>query len=385
MGKLAQSSAKYVITARLETEGVVEKPDIVGAIFGQTEGLLGNEMDLRELQKTGRIGRIDVDVRSRKGRAEGELMIPSSLDATETALVAAALETVDRIGPCDAKLEVKAVEDVRLSKREYITRRAKEILREMEERSPKSREISDEIKQDVRASELTSYKGIPAGPDVEDADEIVLCEGRADVLNLLRNGVRNAVAVGGTSVPDPIRELSRGKEVTLFLDGDRGGELLRKELEQTVEYEHVARAPEGKEVEELSKTELFKALREKRPHRENEVAVSVDEEEREREERGYGDVSLSDEERDRFELVMNELVGTRAAYLLDDDLDVVAKFPVSGLEEAIRENDAYAALFDGELTREIRDVARREDVRYVVGMRGSVHSEDVGCIARDEL
>jgi DNA primase len=342
-------------------------------------------MDLRELQKTGRIGRIDVDVRSRNGRAEGELMIPSSLDATETALVAAALETVDRIGPCDAKLEVKAVEDVRLSKREYITRRAKEILREMEERSPKSREISDEIKQDVRASELTSYKGIPAGPDVEDADEIVLCEGRADVLNLLRNGVRNAVAVGGTSVPDPIRELSRGKEVTLFLDGDRGGELLRKELEQTVEYEHVARAPEGKEVEELSKTELFKALREKRPHRENEVAVSVDEEECEREKRGYGDVSLSDEERDRFELVMNELVGTRAAYLLDDDLDVVAKFPVSGLEEAIRENDAYAALFDRELTREIRDVARREDVRYVVGMRGSVHSEDVGCIARDEL
>ena len=61
------STTKYIINAQFEVDGVVEKPDVVGAIFGQTEGLLGEDLDLRELQKTGRIGRIDISVKSRNG------------------------------------------------------------------------------------------------------------------------------------------------------------------------------------------------------------------------------------------------------------------------------------------------------------------------------
>lgn len=45
------STAKYVVEARFTVEGVVEKPDVIGAIFGQTEGLFGPDLDLRELQK----------------------------------------------------------------------------------------------------------------------------------------------------------------------------------------------------------------------------------------------------------------------------------------------------------------------------------------------
>jgi len=57
-----------VIRAKIEIEGVVDKPDVVGAIFGQTEGLLGEDLDLRELQRTGRVGRIQIAVKSEGDR-----------------------------------------------------------------------------------------------------------------------------------------------------------------------------------------------------------------------------------------------------------------------------------------------------------------------------
>ena len=46
--------------AKFEVEGVVEKADLIGAIFGQTEGLFGPEMNLQELQKTWKVGQIEV-------------------------------------------------------------------------------------------------------------------------------------------------------------------------------------------------------------------------------------------------------------------------------------------------------------------------------------
>ncbi|HNL87406.1 MAG TPA: DNA primase, partial [Methanoregulaceae archaeon] len=63
----SSDTTKYLIHLHLEAEGVVEKPDVVGAIFGQTEGLLGEDLDLRDLQRTGRVGRIDVQISSKKG------------------------------------------------------------------------------------------------------------------------------------------------------------------------------------------------------------------------------------------------------------------------------------------------------------------------------
>ncbi|MGI0148091.1 MAG: DNA primase DnaG, partial [Thermoplasmata archaeon] len=205
------SAMKYMITARLEADGIVEKPDVVGAIFGQTEGLLGEELDLRDLQKGGRIGRIEVEVDSRKGRSSGLVYIPSSLDQVETSILAAALETIDRVGPCKALIKVEKVEDVRVTKRNKIVERAKVLLGQMLEASKATGgDLLDEVRASVQVSEIVSYgpERLPAGPNIDDSDAIIIVEGRQDVLALLRCGIKNVIAVEGTNVPKTIQELS---------------------------------------------------------------------------------------------------------------------------------------------------------------------------------
>jgi DNA primase len=262
------SAAKYQIKARIMAEGVIDKPDVVGAVFGQTEGLLGDELDLRDLQKSGRIGRIEVDIDSRKGKSEGEITIPSSLDQVETAILASGLETVDRIGPCRAKIEVISVEDIRISKRQKVVERAKEILARLQEGSKGvGLDLTESVRKAVQVDEITSYgaEHLPAGPNVDQADALIVVEGRSDVLNLLRCGIKNCIAVEGTSVPQTVKDLSRGKTVTVFTDGDRAGELILREMLQTMDIDFVARAPRGSEVEELTQKQLVKCLRNKIP------------------------------------------------------------------------------------------------------------------------
>jgi DNA primase len=259
-------TTKYVIHAHISAEGVVERPDVVGAVFGQTEGLLGADLDLRELQKTGRIGRIEVNITSKYGKSSGNILIPSSLDKIETSILAAALETIDRVGPCISKISVTKIEDVRSSKRQQIIERAKHILTAMfDETVPESQELTDAVKSAVRVEEVTFIDNLPAGPGVLDSDAIIVVEGRADVLNLLKCGIKNAIAVEGTNVPQLVAELSKKKTVTVFTDGDRGGELILKELLQVADVDYVARPPEGKSVEDLTQKEIIKALRSKVP------------------------------------------------------------------------------------------------------------------------
>jgi DNA primase len=262
------SAAKYQIKARILAEGVIDKPDVVGAVFGQTEGLLGDELDLRDLQKSGRIGRIEVEIDSRKGKSEGEIIIPSSLDQVETAILASGLETVDRIGPCRAKIEVISVEDIRISKRAKVVDRAKEILAKLQEESKGvGMDLTESVRKAVQVEEITSYgpEHLPAGPNIDQADALIVVEGRSDVLNLLRCGIKNVIAVEGTSVPQTVKDLSRGKTVTVFTDGDRAGELILREMLQTMDIDFVARAPRGSEVEELTQKQLVKCLRNKIP------------------------------------------------------------------------------------------------------------------------
>src|SRR3989454_3838812 len=262
------STMKYLISARLEADGIVEKPDVVGAIFGQTEGLLGEELDLRDLQKGGRIGRIEVEVDSRKGRSSGLVYIPSSLDQVETSILAAALETIDRVGPCKAQIKVEKVEDVRITKRNKIVERAKQLLTSMLEGSKATgMDLLDEVRASVQVSEIVSYgtERLPAGPNIDDSDAIIVVEGRQDVLNLLRCGIKNAIAVEGTNVPKTVQELSKEKVVTAFVDGDRGGDLILRELLQVAEVDFIARAPRGREVEELTQKQIMKSLRNKIP------------------------------------------------------------------------------------------------------------------------
>jgi len=261
-------TTKYLIHLTLQAEGVVDKPDVVGAIFGQTEGLLGEDLDLRDLQRTGRVGRIDVQITTKRGETKGEILISSSLDRAETALLASSLETIDRVGPCTARVKVDRIEDIRVTKRRKIVERAKELLLEdFDEGTLSSDDLLDEVREVIRIEKL-EYLGeerVHAGPNVMASDAIILVEGRADVINLLRYGIKNAVAVEGTNVPRVIIDLCSQKTATTLLDGDRGGELILRELLQVAEIDFVAYSPRGKSVEEMSRKEIVKALRNKVP------------------------------------------------------------------------------------------------------------------------
>jgi len=260
MAKISPVSIKYMIHAKFEARGPVEKPDVIGALFGQTEGLLGSDLEIRELQKEGKIGRIEVETESADGKTTGEIEIPTALDQSETSLIAAAIETIDRVGPTEAKITVEKIEDVRGNKREYILERAKKLLEGIEG-SQSSREISDTLKTSARADKIEEYgyEKLPAG-DVS-SKEIIVVEGRADVVNLLENRINNVIGMNGTKLPKTIIELSKDKKVTLFADGDRGGKLIAKNVIENADIDFVAFAPDGKEVEELNGKEILASLR----------------------------------------------------------------------------------------------------------------------------
>jgi len=373
MSKLPQSTSKYTIFAKFASHGVVEKPDVIGAVFGQTEGLLGPEMDLRDLQRTGRIGRIEVEVKNNNGKTEGIIEIPSSLDTSETALIAATLETIERIGPCDTKIKVEKVQDIRAVKRKYVVERAKEILKTIfEEGLPETQEIAEEIKEAVRTSEITKYKGLPAGPNINNYDSIIVCEGRADVVKLLKNGIKNVIALEGSSVPQTIVDLTKEKTTTVFLDGDRGGDLILKEIFQKgADIDFVARAPRGKEVEDLTKKEIYKALREKIPAdqlniEENGLKSNIIEKKQIKVKKH----SLSPEKEKKFKETLFNLTGTRAAYLFDKNMNILGKLPVKEMFSAMKEvKDVYALIFDGSIDQKLINFASTKNIKYIVGMK----------------
>jgi len=258
-----EDTAKYLIHADVTAEGVVERNDVVGAVFGQTEGLLGDDLDLRTLQDASKVGRIDVAINSQNGQSFGRITIASGLDRVETAILAASLETIDRIGPCRSTVDVDRIEDVRAAKRRAVVDRAKALLGAFEESTMTSQELVEAVRESARTGEMTTYEGVPAGPRVAETDAIVVVEGRADVLTLLGYGVKNAIAVEGTNVPEPVAALTKQRTTTAFLDGDRGGDLILKELAQVGDIDYVAVAPTGESVEDLSREAALSVLREK--------------------------------------------------------------------------------------------------------------------------
>jgi DNA primase len=375
MAKLAQNFAKYVVYARMQAKGVVEKPDIIGAIFGQTEGLLGSELDLRELQHTGRIGRIEVNVKTDKGKSYADIIIPSSLDASETALIGASMETIDKVGPCDAQITITKVDDVRTQKRKYTIERAKEILRAMiDVNMPDTQKISDMVKEAVRSWEVANYNGLACGPDIEKEEELIIVEGRADVINLLKNGIRNVIAIEGSKIPQPVIDLTKEKTTTAFIDGDRGGELDLKKLLAVADIDFVARAEKGKEVEELAKKQIYKALRERIPvNQVLEKGFSKQEELQEEAE------ELDDKTKSFLSSLLDDLIGTRAAYLVDKDLQIISKIPLTEITDIVADySNVYAIVFDGKVTQSIVDLAKQRSIRYIVGMGFREHVDTEG-------
>jgi DNA primase len=359
-------TTKYMIVARFDVEGVVEKPDVIGAIFGQTEGLFGPDLDLRELQKSGRIGRIEIQVESKQDKTAGIITIPSSLDKTSTAIIAAAVQSVDRIGPCIAKVTLEKVADIREEKRRVILDKAKEILRTwVIEESPSTDEMVKDVSGVIRGADVSEYgpEHLPAGPDIATSGDIVFVEGRADIVNLLRCGIRNAIAIEGTKIPRTIIELSRTKETTAFLDGDRGGDLILKELMQVAPVDYVARAPLGKEVEDLIPKEIMRALREKvpveagRPPSARPAPVPIPR-------------APPPQLPQNVVVKARELRGSLEGVLLDQSMGEIAKLPVSELANKLADYQGVDAIvFDGVVTQRLVDLAEERGVKLVVGDR----------------
>ncbi len=399
MGKISPVSSKYIIHSSINIEGVVDRPDVIGAIFGQTEGLLGADLELRELQRSGRIGRIEVTVETKGGKTKGDIIIPSSLDKAETAIVGAALEIIQRIGPCNAKIEVSNIEDVRVSKRKFVVDRAKQLLKNlMDNVMPDSQELADEVAYSVRVMEIQEFgkDRLAAGPAIDESDEIIIVEGRADVLNLLKHGLKNAIAMNGTSVPQTIIDLSRHKIVTVFVDGDRGGDLNIQELLQVADIDFVTKAPDGKEVEEITKKEIHKALRSKIaaeqakldtsspsetkstpvPRVERKPQSTYQRPQRYQQPQRVLKPVISADEKAKFKTMLEDLVGTRGAYLLDDKLNILGKVPFSELGSTIKslKTGIHAIIFDGAVDKDLLQISESSQIKHVVAMSSNVQS-----------
>ena len=388
---------------------MVDKPDVVGAVFGQTEGLLGEDLDLRELQRTGRIGRIQIAIRSQGGSTTGEIVIPVSLNKTATAILAAALETVDRVGPCTAKVILEKLEDIRGAKRRKVVSRAISILKGWEEDiSPGTEEITTAVTKGHKVS-VSKYgpDGLPAGPELNGSSEIIIVEGRADVINLMKCGIMNTVAVEGTHVPKSIVELTKkkGKRVTAFLDGDRGGDLILRELMQVATVHYIARAPEGKEVEELTKREVMKALQTQIPA---EQALSLVQDKKaatrpkkyaprksipkSTEEKAYSEpkeVEKTSPKRERTttpigrptaarrapisvdEAYVSKIKSIKEAFkavLFNADKEVMVECGVAELAKKLEEQETVpAVVFDGVITQRLVDIAAKKQTTLIIG------------------
>lgn len=356
-------TAKYNVIMGFEVEGIVEKPDVIGAIFGQTEGLLGEDLDLRELQRTGRISRIEVKLNNEGGKTTGEIIIPSSLDKAETALVIAAIETIDKVGPCSAKFYLKSIEDLREKKRTQVIERAKEILNKWKkEIDVDTQEILEKIMREVRALEITKFgeDQLPAGPNVASDDTIIIVEGRADVINLLKHGYKNAIAIEGATIPKTIIELSKTKTTIAFVDGDRAGELILKELLQVADIDYIAQAPPGKEVEELTAKEISKCLSNIIPVKE------------------YLEQQSKHHQVEKVKMLLpedvvkkaEEHIGTLKATLYNEKGEKIKETSVRDLVSEIQQqNKVYGIIFDGVITQRIIDIAGEKEVKYIIGAR----------------
>ncbi|MBT4166148.1 DNA primase [archaeon] len=361
MAKISPVSIKYIIHAKLEATGAVEKPDIIGAIFGQTEGLLGDDLEMRELQKAGKIGRIEVNTSYGDGNTEGEIEVPSAMDKTETTILAAALETIERVGPSDTKIIIEEIEDVRGSKRDYILERAKKLMEKLGDTGSELSEMTSEIQDSAKIAKMQTYgtENLPCG-DIS-GDELIIVEGRADVVNLLKNGVKNAISMNGAKLPKTVVELTREKpEVVLFVDGDRGGTLIIKNVVEVAKIDFIAMAPEGKEVEELTGKEILQALRKKVPAKEyssssrsrgvrrysNEI----------REKKVKSEIKkMTAKEKEKIQDELDELVGTKGGVVFNSDLEKVKKFPLGRFQSLKLDEAPYVIAIDGTATPRIVD------------------------------
>jgi len=363
---------KYLVKLKFEVDGVVERADVIGAIFGQTEGLFGPEMNLNELQKSWKVGRIEINLESKNDKTRGEVIVPMSTDIGTAALIAAAVESVDKVGPCSARFNVGAIEDVRAVKRKQIVDRAKLIVRDWSSKtSSEGENLLKDVTESTKRAKVINYgmENLPAGPGVYSSELVYLVEGRADVVLFLRAGIENVVALEGTSVPDSIIELGKKKRLIAVLDGDRGGDLIEKELGQVVRVEKVYRAPAGKEVEDLTPIDVINMLKVEKVEKAEAPAPA-----RRQKQAESAPPKPTEEAEEPVVMKTRELYpdlnGTLEAILLDQGLQEIGRFPISELVQKMEGTaGAQYLIFDGIVTQRLVESAARVGVKGIIGHR----------------
>ena len=406
---MPESIVKYLAKLSFEIDGAVDKADIIGAIFGQTEGLFGPEMNLNELQKNWKVGRIEITSNSNNGKVSGTVIIPMSTDISTVSLIAAAVEQIDKVGPCGSQFKLLSIDDVRAIKRDAIVERAKGIMRDWASKSSSEGEdILRDVTQSTQKGKVIAFgkDECPAGPLINSSKDIIIVEGRADVLNLMRAGIENTIAVEGTSVPPTIVELAKTKNLSAFLDGDRGGDLILRELNSVVKLTKVSRAPRGKEVEDLTPVEILENLDKKpekdwnkkpengfkgrgfprrreysnRSYSRDKESYSRDKESysRDRQEKEYSKIEeFPDELVTKAKEIIPDLEGSLEAHIYDSNIKEILKIPVNELVKTLETTDnSEHIVFDGIITQRLIEVAESNKVKTLIANRiGNISSE----------
>ena len=369
---MSTTEGKYIIHATIRCDGTVARKDVVGAIFGQTEGLLGDQLQLRKLQRTGRIGHVDVTLNQNKGKVQGEILLSSSIDQVSTAVIGAALETIDRIGPCKAVIKVKGIENIRSAKRDNVIDRAKTLLLNMvNSGQDDSKNILDEVRAVLTLDTEKDISGMTAGPSVADSDGIIIVEGRNDVRNLLKFGIKNAIATMGSGIQDELVKLAKSKTtVVAFVDGDRGGRLLLMELSGKLgkSLTHVALAPQSREVEHLEGKVITKCLSQKEPA--NKIVSRLQAELAKEDDAavGRGDESLEAPEEVKVWAGMLEGLKRNQAVIVNADGSGSEPIGASSLEAKLAESEgAIGLVFSGKVTDRIFTLASGAGIENVMG------------------
>ena len=352
---------KYHVKLSFDVDGLVERADIIGAIFGQTEGLLGPEMNLNELQRLSKVGRIEVNTTSTSNTTKGDALLPMSTDIDTCALIAAAIESIDKVGPFDCHFKLEGIDDVRASKKEDIVKRAKQIKQQW---STKSVSEGDTMLKDVHKGDtgkLSTYgkEKLPCSSGIFDSPWIILVEGRADVINLLRAGYDNALAIEGARIDESIKEICDKKDkVVAFLDGDRAGGFILKELKSLVHIDVVHQAYEGVEVEELTPQQIDDILKHTAEDMQSETTKPTLD--------NADDKPLAD----LANKVYPDLNETLEAIALDADQNEIFKVPISEVVDKLSSQSGIKYLvLDGIITQRLLEGAKQAGVDCLVGHR----------------
>jgi len=380
---------KYLIKADLKVNGNVQRKDIIGAIMGQTEGLLGDDLELRKLQRTARIGHVDVEVKSSGGKVSGQILIPSSMDNVETAIIASSLETIDRIGPCAAKITVTEIQDVRSTKVNAVIDRAKDLLLVMvNSGDAATKTVIEEVRSVLTVGTAKNYHGLTCGPNVETSDSLIIVEGRNDVRNLLNFGVKNAISCDGAgTIKQELIDLAATKEnVILAIDGDRGGEMLFRQLNETIKIDFVAQAPVGQEWELLPQKTATKCLSQKVET--SKFAAKLPEDAPSEDTDAWLEEGAEDEEEpDEAPAEVHEyfdhiadLKANNAVFVKVDGTVSDAVGPSKLAAAAEEADDAVAIVFNGAVSDRILDIASEASIETVIGTK-----EGKGFATRDDV